>query len=290
MLKFHRTSLMTSSAQTVVNTVNTVGVMGKGLAAAFKERYPEMFHDYKNVCKNGSLEPGSSWLWKGDDQWVLNLATKKHWRNPSKIEYVRDGLIEFRRNFESAGIREIAFPRLGCGNGGLEWKEVKPLMVNHLHDLPVTVYIHDFEKKLGALEHELPLLQQSRKPDSFDAFCKDLVKAIASCDGQIRPLMMNEPFYVQLNDRFELRGARDCDDLLAAEEDLFRIWSILSVSPLGRFDLPEPVQNCALKVFSVLSTLPYVRPVNIANRHGRNKLVLEYTRNSSSIPVATAAQ
>jgi len=290
MLKFHRTSLMTSSAQTVVNTVNTVGVMGKGLAAAFKERHPGMFLEYKKVCKNGNLAPGSSWLWKGDDQWVLNFATKKNWRNPSKIEYVRDGLIEFRDNFESAGIREIAFPRLGCGNGGLQWKEVRPLMVDLLHDLPVTVYIHDFEKKLRALEHELPLLQNAKKPNSFDAFYEDLTKAIALRDGEISALMMNEPFYVQLNDRFELRGARGCDDLLAAKEDLFRIWSVLSVSPLGRFDLPEPVQNCALKVFSVLSTLPYVRPVNIANRHGRNNLVLEYTRNSSSIPVTIAAQ
>lgn len=290
MLKFHRTSLMTSSAQTVVNTVNTVGVMGKGLAAAFKERYPDMFRDYKDVCKNGHLQPGSSWLWKGSDQWVLNFATKKHWRNPSKIEYIQDGLIEFRNNFESAGIREIAFPRLGCGNGGLDWNDVKPLMVDHLHDLPITVYIHDFEKNLGSLEHELPLMQEVKKPDTFEGFCQDLVRVIDSCDGEIRPLMMNEPFYVQLNDRYELRGARGCNDLLAAEEDLFRIWSVLSVSPLGRFDLPEPVQNCALKVFSVLSQLPYVRPVNIANRHGRNNLVLEYTRNSSSMPVATASQ
>lgn len=281
---------MTSSAQTVVNTVNTVGVMGKGLAAAFKERYPEMFREYQKVCKSGRLEPGSSWLWKGSDQWVLNFATKKHWRNPSKIEYVRNGLIEFRKNFESAGIREIAFPRLGCGNGGLDWKEVKPMMVEYLHDLPVTVYIHDFEKKLGALEHDLPLMQQVKEPDSFEDFYQDLIRVIDSCNGEIRPLMMSEPFYVQLNDRNELRGARGCDDLLAAEEDLFRIWSILSVSPLGRFDLPEPVQNCALKVFSVLSQLPYVRPVNIASRHGRNNLVIEYTRNRSSIPVAAATQ
>jgi len=290
MLKFHRTSLMASSAQTVVNTVNTVGVMGKGLAAAFKERYPDMFREYKEVCKSGRLEPGSSWLWKGSDQWVLNFATKKHWRNPSKIEYVRNGLIEFRNNFESAGIREIAFPRLGCGNGGLDWSEVKPLMVDHLHDLPIAVYIHDFEKNLGALEHELPIMQQIKNPTSFEGFYQDLIKAIDLCGGEIRPLMKNEPFYVQLNERNELRGARGCNDLLAAEEDLFRIWCVLSVSTLGRFDLPESVQNRALKVFSVLSHLPYVRPVNIANRHGRNNLVLEYTRNSSSMPVAAVTQ
>lgn len=289
MLKFHRTSLMTSSAQTVVNTVNTVGVMGKGLAAAFRKRDPDMFHKYKEICIHGGMKAGSSWLWKGSDQWVLNFATKKHWRNPSKMDYVHSGLIEFRENYETAGIREIAFPRLGCGNGGLNWNEVRPLMVELLHDLPITVYIHDFEKKLGAPEHEMAALPPVKKPDSFEKFCQDLSEMIDACEGKIRPLMMAEPFYVKINEKYELRGDRGCDDLLAAEEDLFRIWSILTVSPLARFDLPEPVQKYALKVFSVISRLPYVRPVNLANRHGRNNLALEYTRNSSSASVATGA-
>ena len=106
---------MNSSAQTVVNTVNTVGVMGKGLAAAFKERYPDMYVVYKKRCDDGELKPGSIWLWKGADQWVLNFATKKHWRNPSKLDYIRQGLLEFRGSYEAMGIREIAFPVWGVG-------------------------------------------------------------------------------------------------------------------------------------------------------------------------------
>lgn len=289
MLQFHRTSLMTSSAQTVVNTVNTVGVMGKGLAAAFKQRYPEMFVEYKALCKDDGLAPGTSWLWKGPDQWVLNFATKKHWRFPSKIEYVRDGLIEFRETYEAKGIREIAFPRLGCGNGGLDWSEVRALMVEALHDLPITVYIHDFEKQLGPPEHELPLLQVV-KPVTFDGFFEDLNDVINEHGGEVRPLMMSEPFYVALNENSELRGAKGCDKLLAAEEDLFRIWSLMSVSPVSRFDLPEDVQSSALKVFSVLSQLPYVRAVNIADRHGRNNLAIEFIRSSTPAPVAVGAQ
>lgn len=285
MLQFHRTSLMTSPAQTLVNTVNTVGVMGKGLAAAFKERHPEMFFEYRKLCKRGDLEPGSSWLWKGTDQWVLNFATKKHWRNPSKIEYVRSGLNEFRETYESLGIREIAFPRLGCGNGGLDWREVRPLMVDLLHDLPISVYIHDFEKSLGKLEHELPLLQTS-KPHTFEGFFEDLKQMIASQNGEVRPVMMTAPFYVSLNDKCELRGSRGCDELLAAEDDLFRIWSLMSVSPVSRFDLPEGVQSSALKVFSVLSQLPYVRAVNIANRHGRNNLAIECIKSTHYSPEA----
>ena len=96
MLRFHRTSLLTSRAQTVVNTVNTVGVMGKGIAAAFKERHPTMFLEYKRACEAGSLMPGSLWLWKDDAQWILNFATMKHWRNPSKLSFVEVGLKAFR--------------------------------------------------------------------------------------------------------------------------------------------------------------------------------------------------
>ncbi len=286
MLQFHRTSLMTSSAQTVVNTVNTVGVMGKGLAAAFKERYPDMFLEYKELCKRGELKPGSFWLWKGPDQWVLNFATKKHWRNPSKIEYIREGLMEFRRSYDEHGIREIAFPRLGCGNGGLDWADVKPTMIDYLHDLPITVYIHDFEKKLGRLEHDLPLMQHGHKPNTFDGFYKDLQATIDAQGGEVRPLMMTEPFHVWLNEKRELRGAKGCDQLLAAEEDLFRIWNLLTVCPVSRFDLPENVQRSALKVFSVLSQLPYVRPVSMADRCGRVNLAVEFVRSSNPPSVA----
>lgn len=289
MLKFHRTSLMTSSAQTVVNTVNTVGVMGKGLAAAFKARYPEMYVEYRKRCADNLIAPGTTWLWKGDDQWVLNFATKKHWRNPSRIEYIRNGLLDFRNSYEVLGIREIAFPRLGCGNGGLDWADVRPLMVEALHDLPITVYIHDFEKKLGTLEHELPLMQHGQRPATFEDFYRDLDDAICRQKGEIRALMMKAPFYVTLNEKCELRGARGCNKLLAAEEDLFRIWSLLSVSSVSRFDLPESVQDYALKVFSVISQLPYVRPVNIANRYGRNNLALEYVRDTSPSAAAVAS-
>lgn len=290
MLQFHRTSLMTSSAQTVVNTVNTVGVMGKGLAAAFKERYPDMYAAYKKRCDDGAFKPGSIWLWKGADQWVLNFATKKHWRNPSKLDYIKQGLHEFRDSYEAMGIREIAFPRLGCGNGGLNWTDVRPIMVDLLYDLPITVYIHDFAKNLGKLEHELPLMQHQHRPMTFDDFYKDIEVEICRRGGEIHPLFMKAPFYVTLNDRCELRGGRGCNRLLAAEEDLFRIWSMLSVSTVSRFDLPETVQDCALQVFSVLCQLPYIRPVNLANRHGRNNLALEYIRNATpAIATTTAA-
>lgn len=289
MLHFHRTSILSSSAQTVVNTVNTVGVMGKGLAASFKKKYPEMFLEYKEICQNSNFQPGTSRLWKGPEQWVLNFATKKHWRNPSKIEYIRNGLEEFRSAYEFEGIREIAFPRLGCGNGGLDWNQVRPLMIEYLRDLPITIYIHDFEKSLGRLEHELPLLKQPSRPITFGDFIKDLKETINRRNGEIQPVMMKVPFYVLLNDASELYCATDCSQLIAAEEDLFRIWTMLSAGPITRYDLPENIQSNALKLLSVISQLPYVRPINIATRHGRNILAVEQIRNLEPARIAKSA-
>jgi len=144
MLTYKRTGLLEANTQTLVNTVNCVGVMGKGIAKAFKQREPNMFTAYKRICDDKLLEPGKLWLWRGSEQWVLNFPTKRHWRSPSKIEWVESGLDKFVQTFEAQGVTEIAFPKLGCGNGGLEWEEVKLLMERYLSDLPIPVFIHDY--------------------------------------------------------------------------------------------------------------------------------------------------
>jgi O-acetyl-ADP-ribose deacetylase (regulator of RNase III) len=285
MLKFHRTSLMKSGSQTVVNTVNTVGVMGKGLAAAFKERYPPMFLEYKKICSSNELQPGSSWLWKGNEQWVLNFATKKHWRNPSKLEYVSEGLDEFRAKYEQYGIREIAFPRLGCGNGGLDWDVVKPLMVDKLRDLPISIFIHDFEKPIGSPEHDLPLLEE-RPPSDYKAFMSDLRHAIDTRKGCVNAVGFASEFFVKISSEFDLRGTKNCNELLASEEDIFQIWSLLTRSPVSRFDLPETPYQHALKVFSVFAELPYVRLINLANAAGKPNLAIEMRREHSATPIS----
>lgn len=279
---------MASDVQTVVNTVNTVGVMGKGLAAAFKKRYPDMFVEYKALCKKGDFQPGSSWLWKGNHQWVLNFATKKHWRNPSKIEYVRDGLIEFRNRYSEWGIREIAFPRLGCGNGGLDWVFVRAMMVEHLRDLPITIYIHDFDKPIGKPEHDLPLMRVA-EPNDFEQFCDDLRNLIRERSGKIKALGFYKAFYVEMNENLDLFEVNNCNGTLATEEDLFRIWSLLLDVPVSRFDLPETAHGNALKVFSLLAGLPYIRPINIANVKGRSSLALEMTSWHSPTQINTTA-
>ena len=143
MITYVRTNIFESNAQVLVNTVNTVGVMGKGLAKEFKRLYPEMFKTYQKFCEEGTLTVGKLQVYKTPNKWVLNFPTKANWRHPSKIEYIEQGLEKFVENYKRLGVKSVAFPMLGCGNGGLSWEdEVKPLMEKYLADLPIDVFIH----------------------------------------------------------------------------------------------------------------------------------------------------
>jgi len=136
-------NIFESPAKTLVNTVNTAGAMGKGLALSFKRLFPDMFKKYQLLCESGKLIVGRLWLYQTTHKWVLNFPTKKHWRYPSRIEYVEAGLRSFVDNYERARIFSIAFPKLGCGNGELNWSDVKPLMERYLKKLPIDVYVYE---------------------------------------------------------------------------------------------------------------------------------------------------
>ena len=143
MITYVRTNIFESHADVLVNTVNTVGVMGKGLAKEFKRIYPDMFESYQKFCEDGTLVVGKLQVYKTPNKWVLNFPTKANWRSPSKLEYIEQGLQKFVEHYARLGIKSIAFPMLGCGNGGLSWeKEVKPLMLKYLEPLPIDIFIH----------------------------------------------------------------------------------------------------------------------------------------------------
>jgi len=128
--------------QTIVNTVNCDGFMGKGLALEIKRRFPPVFAKYQKLCRKGQMRVGKLQLIKGPGQWVLNFPTKNHWRGRSRISFVEAGLKNFKATYKRRGITSIAFPPLGCGSGGLQWGEVKPLMycyLEKLHDIEVFV-------------------------------------------------------------------------------------------------------------------------------------------------------
>lgn len=135
--------LFETPAQTLVNTVNRVGVMGKGVALEFKKRFPANFEDYVQRCERKAIRMGEPYLFRDPSgRLILNFPTKDHWRSPTKLSYVETGLDYFVTHYAEWGVQSVAFPPLGCGNGGLEWAEVGPLMYRKLHDLPIDVEVY----------------------------------------------------------------------------------------------------------------------------------------------------
>lgn len=139
-MKFTSGNLLESGCDALVNTVNTVGVMGKGIALMFKDAFPDNFEDYRIACDQGLLEAGHIHVFdRGslfEPRWIINFATKKHWRHPSKLEWIESGLYEVRKFIEQNSIRSIAIPPLGAGNGKLDWRIVRPIIERVLADLP----------------------------------------------------------------------------------------------------------------------------------------------------------
>jgi O-acetyl-ADP-ribose deacetylase (regulator of RNase III)/uncharacterized protein YwgA len=135
--------LFESGAQTLVNTVNCVGIMGKGVALEFKKRYPDMFADYKRRCAAGEVRLGEPYLYRTLlPPWILNFPTKDHWKSPSQLSDIVAGLKYLEQKYREWGIESLAVPPLGCGFGGLEWRVVGPTLVRHLSklDIPVELY------------------------------------------------------------------------------------------------------------------------------------------------------
>jgi len=147
MIEFKKGNIFNSKAQTIVNTVNCVGVMGKGIALVFKLRYPLMFDIYKDHCKNKLIGIGKLWLYKGesDAPWVLNFPTKFHWKYPSKLEYLEKGLEKFTSTYKQQNITSVAFPLLGTHNGGLDKKTVVDMMEKHLSSLDIPIEIYEYD-------------------------------------------------------------------------------------------------------------------------------------------------
>lgn len=136
-------NIFDSKCNTLVNTVNCVGVMGKGIALEFKNRYPYMFREYQTLCKEGKVKPGRPYLYHDlTGTSIINFPTKDNWRSPSKFLYIVEGLKWFRQSYHELGITSVAFPPLGCGNGGLSWDEVGPVMYRELKDLPIEIEIY----------------------------------------------------------------------------------------------------------------------------------------------------
>jgi O-acetyl-ADP-ribose deacetylase (regulator of RNase III) len=142
MLTFTSGDMFAVPADARVNTVNCVGVMGAGVALAFRKRYPEMFKEYKRACAVGAIRPGQLHIWKdltGDC--VINFPTKRHWREKSRYEDIESGLAALRAYLEKIGPIRVALPALGCGHGGLDWDKVRGLIEQRLANVDAEVLV-----------------------------------------------------------------------------------------------------------------------------------------------------
>lgn len=139
-ISYTRGNILDATTEALVNTVNTVGIMGKGLAALVKKQFPDTFTQYAVACKAGIVQTGRMFVTGNGlsecPRWIINFPTKQHWRDPSRMEWVISGLQDLRRVITERGIHSIAIPALGCGNGGLLWPEVKKAIEATLADIP----------------------------------------------------------------------------------------------------------------------------------------------------------
>lgn len=159
-------NLFKSNHQTLTNAVNTLGVMGKGIALLFKKDFNGMYVEYREKCQNGEVKLGEPYLYKppgyknkqhelftwdnaqgepfvdSSRKWVLNFPTKKHWRSPSDPEAIRKGLRYLHEHVDEWGIESLAVPALGCGEGGLSWEKVKPVLIEGLEGLGIDVELY----------------------------------------------------------------------------------------------------------------------------------------------------
>ena len=170
-LKEYKGNLFNSSAQTLVNTVNCVGVMGKGVALEFRRRFPDMFVAYQHVCEKRALMPGQILPYRKGSHWVLNFAVKNDWKHSSRMEWVKSCLERFVARYQELGITSVAMPWLGAMNGGLPWDQVRVLIRSYL--APLT----DIETELVEFD-----------PDASDPIFRRIETAVRS---------MNEAAFAQ---------------------------------------------------------------------------------------------
>ena len=156
-------NILQDPAQALINPVNCVGVMGKGLALQFKQAYPANYRMYAALCRTKALKPGTMYTWQNPDpsaptRFIINFPTKDHWRHPSRTEYIHRGLHALVNEIKNNNITSIAIPPLGAGLGGLSWEQILPLIEAHMDTVPevsVTIY-HPLHPPLQAIPPSTP--------------------------------------------------------------------------------------------------------------------------------------
>lgn len=140
MINIIKGDILKQNTEAIVNTVNCVGVMGRGIALSFRENYPENYKEYKTACDKGEVAPGRMFVYFTGDiferRYIINFPTKKHWKEKSRIDYIKNGLDDLVKVINEYKIKSITIPPLGCGLGGLDWNIVRPIIENSMSKLP----------------------------------------------------------------------------------------------------------------------------------------------------------
>jgi O-acetyl-ADP-ribose deacetylase (regulator of RNase III) len=152
MIEVTQGDLLKQDVEALVNAVNCVGVMGRGIALQFQRAFPENFRVYESACKRSEFRPGSMLVFETDllknPRYVINFPTKRHWRDKSRLTDIESGLVALVAEVKRLGIRTIALPALGCGLGGLEWLDVRPRIEKAFSAVP-EVHVWLFEPEEG---------------------------------------------------------------------------------------------------------------------------------------------
>jgi O-acetyl-ADP-ribose deacetylase (regulator of RNase III) len=264
MIHFTKGDMFDFDVDLRVNTVNCVGVMGAGVALAFKTRYPQMFHEYREACSLGEIRPGKMHVWKsvaGD--WVINFPTKRHWREKSRYDDIHAGLRALRDYLDGyKGIR-VALPALGCGNGGLDWERVAPMISENLHDLNAEIFVFEpadslrLAKKKGRQSHDEVMRELEEL--GFKPF--DLTEAFSTqpdLQMQVKgnaELLVNSWIALYTSDEI---GAREFSALVSIATQMGLLSSPPTVALIYRNSASEDIAEIFLKNgLAVVMLLPF---------------------------------
>lgn len=268
MIEYVEGNIFDSPAQVIVNTVNTVGVMGKGIALEFKNRYPQMFEKYKTACEKHMLTIGKLMLVSAPDHMLLLFPTKENWRYPSKLSYIEQGLKRFCDNYAQRGITSIAFPKLGCGNGELDWNEVHPLMERYLKNLPIDIYIYLDKGKQEEPEHKHPKemqewLRRNAKDLSFFGVFDDIRSqcVLLPYEFSINGAKVSVTYH-----NGELKFQYQGQDILLSEQEFFSAWDDI------RNRLLFTLNDSDIKFFllcNLLFSLGYLSKIKKQDKEGK---------------------
>ena len=195
-------NIFTTKHRYIVNTINCVGVMGAGIALECRLRYPEMFKAYVDLCAKGQIDIGLLWIFKAQDRNILNFPTKKHWKNPSKIDYLHAGLEKFLLTYQSKNIESIAFPLLGADKGGIPQEASLEIMLSYLNQADINIEIYQYD----------PVAKDDLYDKTKEWLLSQKVESIAS-SAKLKPIYvsrlieaMQSPKITQLNQLARIRG------------------------------------------------------------------------------------